>query len=267
MTENELREKVVEKAVQWLGRNEANGSHKEIIDVYNEIRPLPRGYRMKYTDPWCAAFVSAVAQALGLTHIIFPECGCDAMIALYKAAGRYTARESGIVIQPGDLIFYDWNKDGSSDHVGIIIEITASGYRVIEGNKSDSVSTRTVLRNYNLIRGFGLPNYAAEADEEEDDGMDEIPVEETAAPEESFELTHHVLRRGDGMGTRLDLREEVRSIQRLLKALGFDLGRWGTDGEFGDCTKQAVIAFQRSVRLPASGEVDRNTTAALCGVR
>ena len=66
MTELELRKQVVATAKLWLGRKEADGSHKEIIDVYNSICPLPVGYKMKYTDYWCAAFVSAVAQKLGL---------------------------------------------------------------------------------------------------------------------------------------------------------------------------------------------------------
>ena len=77
---------MVRQARSWIGRREADGTHRVIIDVYNSIVPLPRGYRMRYTDPWCAAFVSAVAQVWGLTGIVFPECACDPMIALYKAA-------------------------------------------------------------------------------------------------------------------------------------------------------------------------------------
>ena len=79
MTENELRARVCAQARLWLGRKEADGSHREIIDVYNQIVPLPRGYRLRYDDPWCAGFVSAVAQELGLTAWIFPECGCGPM--------------------------------------------------------------------------------------------------------------------------------------------------------------------------------------------
>ncbi len=81
MTEQELRAKVIAQAKSWLGRKEADGSHRAIIDTYNRIKPLPRGYRMSYTDPWCAAYVSAVGAACGLTQIILPECGCDYMIA------------------------------------------------------------------------------------------------------------------------------------------------------------------------------------------
>ena len=43
MTEKQLREKVVKTAQAWLGCKESNGTHKKIIDLYNSIKPLPRG--------------------------------------------------------------------------------------------------------------------------------------------------------------------------------------------------------------------------------
>ena len=56
-----LREQVVEIAAEYLGRNEADGSHRELIDLYNSQEVLPRGYAVTYEDSWCAAFVSVVA--------------------------------------------------------------------------------------------------------------------------------------------------------------------------------------------------------------
>ena len=266
MTEQELRNRAVAQARSWLGRKEADGSHKPIIDIYKQIRPLPRGYKMKYTDPWCAAFVSAVGQALGMTGTILPECGCDKMIALYKTAKRWAALEN-VVLKPGDLVFYDWDQNGSADHVGMIEEVTAAGFRVIEGNMSDGVNRRTVQRNYQLIHGFALPDYASAA--EKGSGAGEITVEpaKETPKTESFELTHHVLRYGAGMGDQKALREEVRAVQRNLRSLGFDVGPDGLDGEFGNNTRNAVVKYQVSVRLTASGEVDKATKAALDGLR
>lgn len=34
----------------WIGCKESNGSHKMIIDLYNNHKPLARGYKVKYTD-------------------------------------------------------------------------------------------------------------------------------------------------------------------------------------------------------------------------
>jgi len=68
MTEAQLRQKVVSVMVGWLGLSEVNGGHRKIIDIYNGQKPLPVGYKVKYTDDWCATGVSAAfIQALKLS--------------------------------------------------------------------------------------------------------------------------------------------------------------------------------------------------------
>ena len=44
------REEIVNEAKKYIGFNESNGTHKIIIDGYNEIAQLPKDYRVKYTD-------------------------------------------------------------------------------------------------------------------------------------------------------------------------------------------------------------------------
>lgn len=56
-----LRMQVVETAQSYLGCNEADGSHEQIIDLYNSHQPLAMNYTVQYTDSWCATYVSAVA--------------------------------------------------------------------------------------------------------------------------------------------------------------------------------------------------------------
>ena len=70
MTELEIRQKFVNTAQGWLGMKEADGSFKPIIDLYNTQLPLPRGYKVKYTDEWCATYVTAVGIKAGLQQII-----------------------------------------------------------------------------------------------------------------------------------------------------------------------------------------------------
>lgn len=53
--------------------------------------------------------------------------------------------------------------------------------------------------------------------------------------------------------------EDVKDLQRKLIDLGFSCGDYGIDGEFGDCTEQAVTEFQRSVGLAATGIADKKT--------
>ena len=168
MTENQLRKKVVDTAVDYLGCKEANGSHKKIIDLYNSHKPLARGYAVKYTDEWCATFVSAIAIKCGLTDIMPTECGCEKMIDLYKKLGSWKENDA-YVPDEGDVIFYDWDDSGAgdnkggSDHVGIVAKVSGSSIKVIEGNKGEAVAYRTIAVNGRYIRGYGVPKYAKKA--------------------------------------------------------------------------------------------------------
>lgn len=166
MTENQLRNKVVEQAKKWYGCKESDGSHKKIIDTYNEISPLPRGYKVQYTDEWCATFVSAVGAVCELSDIIPAECSCNQMIALHKELGTWVEDDK---YQPeiGDILMYDWDDSGTgdnkgvADHVGIVTNVEGNTITVIEGNKgSGYVGYRDVTVNGKYIRGYCVPNYA-----------------------------------------------------------------------------------------------------------
>lgn len=163
-----LRMQVIQTAESWLGANEADGSHRPIIDQYNSHEPLAVDYTVQYTDSWCAAFVSSVAIQCGLTDIIPTECGCERHIGLFQEIGRWEENDNAIPL-PGDIIFYDWDETrpgdstGWSDHVGIVVGTKWPFVKVIEGNKDDSVSYRVILLGNTQIRGYGKPDYAATA--------------------------------------------------------------------------------------------------------
>lgn len=57
--------------------------------------------------------------------------------------------------------------------------------------------------------------------------------------------------------------EDVKQMQTALIRLGYDLGKWGTDGDFGDCTEAAVEAFQLDHGIKVNGKLDAATLAAL----
>ena len=160
--------KVVKQAQSLIGRKESNGTHKLIIDTYNSHKPLARGYKVKYTDEWCATFVSAVAIEVGYTDIIPTECGCGQMIALFKELGCWIENDAHVP-DPGDVIFYDWEDDGKGDntgwpnHVGIVEKVSDGVITVIEGNYNCEVKRRTIKVNGKYIRGYGVPEYDAEA--------------------------------------------------------------------------------------------------------
>ena len=70
MNETQIRQKIVDKAVSYLGAAEGSAKHKEIVDIYNSHKPLARGYALKYTDAWCSGFASAMAIACGMTEFV-----------------------------------------------------------------------------------------------------------------------------------------------------------------------------------------------------
>lgn len=176
MTEKQLREKIVSIAMGYLGCKESDGSHKKIIDLYNSHQPLARGYRLQYTDAWCAGFVSAMAIAAGMTEIIPTEVGCGKQIDLFRQMGRWV-EDDAYIPQPGDVIYYDWSDDGvgdnqvAPDHVGLVTACDGKTITVIEGNKADAVGLRTIAVNGRYIRGFGVPDYGklAAGDKDTDD--------------------------------------------------------------------------------------------------
>lgn len=159
---------IIQQAKSWLGCNKADGTHKQIIDVYNNHKPLARGYAVKYTDAWCATFVSACAIKCGYTDIIPTECGCSPMIQLFKNLGEWVENDA-YVPKSGDIIFYDWQDSGSGDntgvpdHVGIVESVSGSTITVIEGNKNNAVARRTIQVNGKYIRGYGVPKYDVES--------------------------------------------------------------------------------------------------------
>ena len=217
------RNAVVAKARSWLGKNEADGSHKSIIDIYNGHKPLARNYKVKYTDAWCATTVSAVSISLGYTAIIPTECGCNQMIQLFKNLGEWVENDA-YVPSPGDVVFYDWqdsgkgDNTGSADHVGIVETVANGKITVIEGNYANAVKRRTINVNGRYIRGYGVPKYTAST----------VPVKEkkTTSKKSNAQVAKEVLagKWGNGQARKKALTAagynylEVQSeVNRLLR--------------------------------------------------
>lgn len=229
------REKIVAQARSWIGCKESDGSHKQIIDVYNADKPLPRGHKMSYTDFWCAAFVTACAIKCGATDIMPKECSCNKMIELFKKLGCWVENDTHVP-SPGDIMFYDWDDDGKGDnkgevdHVGIVEKVSGGTITVIEGNYKKECKRRTLAVDGKYIRGYGAPRY---------DG-------ETAA---SVTVSLPILKKGSKG-------EAVKTLQRLLNALGFTDATEKAlvvDGSFGTATLYALKAFQNTERLEVDG--------------
>lgn len=165
MTELKIRQAFVSAAKADLGVKEGSARHKALVDLYNSHKPLARGYPLKYTDAWCAGYVSAKAIECDLTVIIPTEVSCGKMIELAKKMGIWVEDDAYVPL-PGDLPVYDWDDNGkgdntgSPDHIGIAEKVENGIIRVVEGNKDNQVAYRDIPVNGRYLRGFIVPKFA-----------------------------------------------------------------------------------------------------------
>lgn len=187
MTEAQARQKVVGIMQGWIGLKRSDKSHAPIIDAYNGNKPLPRGYKVTYTDAYCATTTSAAAIKAGYTDIIPVECSCYYLIEKAKAMGIWQENDAYIPA-PGDEVLYDWDDGanfattdctGTPEHVGMVEAVSGNTIKVMEGNMSGGVVGRRNLQvNGRYIRGFICPNYASKATEKAPEkSIDEIATE------------------------------------------------------------------------------------------
>lgn len=158
-TENDARQAIINKALEYLGAHEGDERHKFIVDSYNSVKPLPRGYQVKYTDAWCATFVTFVFDSCDMTNLIERECGCQEMINKCKGRNLIDFQKLSSNMVEGNVVFYDWDNNGRSDHVGIIYKVTGTQIYVIEGNYSDEVRIRNIDRTSKQISCVLTPYY------------------------------------------------------------------------------------------------------------
>ena len=268
---------IVKQAQAWLGLNEKDGSHRAVIDTYNSHTPLARGYKVKYTDAWCATFVSAVAIKLGYTDIIPTECGCEPMINLFKGMGCWVENENRTP-DVGDIIFYDWQDGGAgdntghSDHVGIVEKVSNGKITVIEGNYKNAVSRRVLSVNGRYIRGYGVPKYDTEPHKVASAINSAVYNWQKAAIADGFSFPKYG---ADGqwgaeceaVAKKAICKKQVvgyknKNLTKIVQAaIGVQM-----DGLFGTKTRSAVIAYQKRKGLTADGIVGINTWKRILGV-
>lgn len=171
-TDKQLRNQLIKTAKSFLGAKQGSAKHKELINIFNTIKP--DGWAMTYSAAWCAAAASAFAiKTFGVSKAkkYFPlSANCGTIITKAKKLGIWVESDS---YKPGvgDWILYDWDDSGRGDnvggpdHVGIVKKATKKKITVIEGNKGNSseVGIREIPVNGRYIRGFATPKYSAMA--------------------------------------------------------------------------------------------------------
>ena len=106
---------------------------------------------------WCACFVSWCYGQMGLSEPRFAACQSQG-IPWFTSHGQWGARGYEN-IAPGDAIFFDWDLDGSADHVGLVIGRDESRVYTVEGNSGDACKIKSYPLDYACIKGYGLMNW------------------------------------------------------------------------------------------------------------
>ena len=247
-------EDVVNLARKYIGCNEADGSHRQIIDGYNSHRPWARNHMMSYVEPWCDTFVSFIYIKLNAVDLIGgTECGVEWHVKLFQKAGIWI-EDGNITPLPGDIICYNWDddtqpNDGYSDHIGIVESVSGKNITLIEGNYNNAVGRRTIPVGWGFIRGYARPKYGQSKTAVETPKHTDVIIDPDSGSDRPL------LQAGD-------VNDYVKILQSLLNDNGASLL---VDGDFGKLTLAAVIDFQRRHQIQVDGVVGPETWGELDG--
>ena len=241
------KEKVIQIAQGELGyREDANGWTK-YGQWYEENVAKVAGFSRA---DWCNMFLTWVFYKAGaMDNQVYPSTSpqgsaCPYCLSWFEKKGCRTGADD--MPQAGDIVFYRWNANTSYiDHIGLVEKVEGSSANtakmtVIEGNKNNSVSRRTIAYRASEVIATVRPPYKAEN------------ISETvSAP---FEMSQ---------GSKGDA---VKILQMALLMHGYNVGSDGMDGIFGAQTTTAVKKFQQDTAIQADGIVGTATWKKLCGV-
>ena len=115
----------------------------------------PLGYFGRPPESYCANFVSWVLCHAGEHANFF---NTETLRHAWTQEGKWKGRHNP---QPGDLVWFDWNHDGITDHVGFVKRVNPNGtLTTIEANTSGPGGREGVwekTRTWDTITGFGTP--------------------------------------------------------------------------------------------------------------
>ena len=147
------------------GRGFTSGGNQAIVEVAltqlgNEGgQPYWGWYGFDGRVEWCACFVSWCADQCGYIEsgIIPKFAGCVDGANWFKGNGQWQDRN--YEPQAGNIIFFDWEGDGETDHVGIVEKCENGVVYTVEGNSGDACRQKQYTVGSSSIYGYGVPAY------------------------------------------------------------------------------------------------------------
>ena len=147
------------------GRAFTSGGNQAIVEVAltqlgNEGgQPYWSWYGFEGRVEWCACFVSWCADKCGYIEsgIIPKFAGCVDGANWFKGNGQW--KDRSYEPSTGDIIFFDWEGDGETDHVGIVEKCENGVVYTVEGNSGDACRQKQYTVGSSSIYGYGVPAY------------------------------------------------------------------------------------------------------------
>ena len=147
------------------GRAFTAGGNQAIVEVaLTQLgnqggQPYWSWYGFNSRVEWCACFVSWCADQCGYIEsgLVPKFAGCVDGANWFKSNGKWQDR----TYEPktGDIIFFDWEGDGTTDHVGIVEKCENGTVYTVEGNSGDACRQRQYTVGSRNIYGYGIPAY------------------------------------------------------------------------------------------------------------
>lgn len=220
---------IINKAKSYIGTKESPANSNNVIfntDYYGKVVS-------GNSFPWCCTFVWDIFRMCGLSKLFYGGNKTAYCPAVYDWGNKNKLTVAKSKGTKGDIILFDWNKDGVADHIGFIVAKNSDGsYTTIEGNTSvtnnsngGEVQQRT--RTQSTIISIIRPKYTT-----------------TTTAKTAVTVAMPTLKAGS-KGT------QTKYLQKNLNSVmssGLTV-----DGIFGTQTKLAVLAFQKKYKLSADG--------------
>ncbi len=258
MTEERAKAKLLAWAAGEVGYREGPGNR-------NRYAAMPEMTKLLGWDaqnqPWCNTFVDAgfitcfglepgaamICQQIGEGSVL-----CRTSAQRFREAGRWY--DAKYVPEAGDVVFF--LVGGDINHMGIVTRVSAGTVTTVEGNSSDRVSERCYFKHDPTIAGYGRPQWGLAEDMPAAEPEAPGPAVPEVLPIEGLIVEPPTLRVGMGGPW-------VAALQGILHAQGYNLGPCGVDGDYGSCTRTAVLNYQTRHGLQADGVVGPRTWAEM----
>lgn len=214
-------------------------TRKQIYDIerkYVRARAYPRQNKFNNYNggSWCGYFQEFCLKKGGLGKWVDKFSNFSYCPAIMKDAKKMKCWYKRP--KRGDLILFDWDRNGVPNHIGFLVKKTEKGlYKTVEGNTSSTNNSngncvQIRYRNPKDVIGFVRPPYDK--------------------PKKKKKTGYPELKKGSHGAY-------VKILQKKLKIT--------TDGVFGSKTEKAVKTFQKKHKLKVDGVVGKKTWTKLMG--